>query len=144
MGVSTPSQHRLNTCFHVSTVGVSTPVLVSQHLFWCLNSCHLRQIGVSTLNRTPCGPALSDPPTLALRRLLRSFESFPNIPNISNSGLSDSFRLECLNVEDIRARMPELSKHSHHSSHSSVSLARARRRGSSPFRRTRRRAAPSS
>ena len=26
------SQHRLNTCFPVSTVGVSTPVLLSQHL----------------------------------------------------------------------------------------------------------------
>ena len=42
------SRCRLNT--------VSTPVflsqqLASQHLFWCLNSCHLSQIGVSTLNR---------------------------------------------------------------------------------------------
>ena len=47
----------------VTTVTVSTPVstpvflsqhLVSQHLFWCLNSCPLRQICVSTLNRKPC------------------------------------------------------------------------------------------
>ena len=45
----------LHTCLNT----VSTPVflsqhLVSQHLFWRLNTCHLRQICVSTLIRKPC------------------------------------------------------------------------------------------
>ena len=44
----------LHTCLNT----VSTPVflsqhLVSQHLFWRLNTCHLRQICVSTLIRKP-------------------------------------------------------------------------------------------
>jgi len=47
------------TGFHTCLNTVSTPVflsqhLVSQHLFWCLNTCHLRQICVSTLIRKPC------------------------------------------------------------------------------------------
>ena len=49
----------LHDCFNT----VSTPVfwsqhLVSQHLFWRLNSCHLRQIRVLMLKLSPCRRAI--------------------------------------------------------------------------------------